>query len=201
MQGFEINLAHRLNCIYFRSYFFNLTTESTTGPLSPCGKMLCYGFRLPSCCEVWRLQDFTRCRDTMPHNIVDRGSGAFKHGYGLLNLRALKSSTLYINCIVQCMGKMFFMGFQRYLCHTLKDVKFVEKSKFRSCYIYELVSVFGTTTTPHPHTRTPSPAPTSPPPPTHPWSHTLHQTMICILFDFPKRSNQQYWIYARNKNY
>ena len=52
----------------------------------------------------------------------------FKNIYELLNLRALKISTLYKNCIIQCMGKIFCVEFQRfplkfhtkYLTHTLK---------------------------------------------------------------------------------
>ena len=50
----------------------------------------------------------------------------------LLNIRALKISTMYKNCIFQCVGKIFCVEFQRYplkihtnyLTHTLKDVYF-----------------------------------------------------------------------------
>ena len=59
--------------------------------------------------------------------------GRFKNAYELLNLSALKISTLYKNCIFQCMGKTFCVEFQRYplkfhtkyLTHTLKDMQFI----------------------------------------------------------------------------
>ena len=61
------------------------------------------------------------------------GGGDFKNTYELLNLRALRFSTLYENCIFQCMGKIFCVEFQReplklhtqYLTHTLKDLHFI----------------------------------------------------------------------------
>ena len=66
--------------------------------------------------------------------------GHFKNEYELLNLRALKISTLYKNHIFQCMGKIFCVEFQRvplkfhtkYLTHTLKDVDFFHMWKFKS---------------------------------------------------------------------
>ena len=66
--------------------------------------------------------------------------GRFKTAYELLNLRALKISMLYKNCIFQCMGKIFCVEFQRvplkfhtkYFTHTLKDVDFIQRWKFKS---------------------------------------------------------------------
>ena len=68
------------------------------------------------------------------------GGGGFKNAYELLNLRALKISMLYKNHIVQCMGKIFCVEFQRvplkfhtkYLAHTLKNVDFIHRWKFKS---------------------------------------------------------------------
>ena len=66
--------------------------------------------------------------------------GHFKNAYELLNLRALKTSMLYKNCIFQCMGKIFCVEFQRvplkfhtkHLTHTLNDVDFIHRWKFKS---------------------------------------------------------------------
>ena len=73
--------------------------------------------------------------------IWDRGGGGrFKNTYELLILRAPKISMLYINHIFKCMGKIFFVEFQRvplkfhtqYLIHTLKDEDFIHRWKFKS---------------------------------------------------------------------
>ena len=64
----------------------------------------------------------------------------FKNVFELLNLRALKISMLGQNHIFQCMGKMFCVEFQRvplkfrtkYLTHTLNDVDFICRWKFKS---------------------------------------------------------------------
>ena len=64
----------------------------------------------------------------------------FKNAYELLNLRALKFSTLYRIVIFQCMGKIFCVEFQRcplkfhtkYHTHTLKDAHFIHRWKFKS---------------------------------------------------------------------
>ena len=69
--------------------------------------------------------------------------GRFKKAYDLLNLRALKISTLYTNRIFQWMGKIFCVEFQRYplkfhtkyLIHTWKDVYFIHRWKFKSSWI------------------------------------------------------------------
>ena len=66
--------------------------------------------------------------------------GRFKNAYELLNLRALKISIFYKNHIFQCMGKILCVEFQRvplkfhtkYLTHTLKDVDFIHRWKFKS---------------------------------------------------------------------
>ena len=66
--------------------------------------------------------------------------GRFKNTYELLNLRALKISMLYKNRIFRCIGKIFCVEFQRYplkfhskyLTHTLKDVHFIHRWKFKS---------------------------------------------------------------------
>ena len=65
--------------------------------------------------------------------------GYFKNAYELLNL-TIEISMLYNNCIFQCMGKIFCVEFQRYplkfhtkyLTHTLKDVYFIHRWKFKS---------------------------------------------------------------------
>ena len=56
--------------------------------------------------------------------------GHFKNAYEFVNLGALKFTTLYQNHIFQCMGKIFWVEFQRYplkfhtkyRTHTLKNV-------------------------------------------------------------------------------
>ena len=66
--------------------------------------------------------------------------GRFNNAYELLHLRALKISMLYKTHIFQCMGKIFWVEFQRvplkfhtkYHTHTLKDVDFIHKWKFKS---------------------------------------------------------------------
>ena len=66
--------------------------------------------------------------------------GRFKNTYEILNLRAVKFSTLYKNCIFQCMGKIFCVEFQRHplkfhpkcLTHTLKDMIFIEHWNFKT---------------------------------------------------------------------
>ena len=68
------------------------------------------------------------------------GGGRFRNAYELLNLRALKISMLYKIHIFQRMGKIFCVEFQRvplkfhtkYLTHTLKDVDFILRWKFKS---------------------------------------------------------------------
>ena len=97
----------------------------------------------------------SRCKTTsyeahVVHNLAPRlqwtscdswgGGGRFKNTYELLNLRALKISHLYKNCIFQCMGKIFCVEFQRYplkfhtqyLTHTLEDADFIHWWKFKS---------------------------------------------------------------------
>ena len=69
-----------------------------------------------------------------------RSGERFKNTYALLNLGALEISTLYKNCIFQCMGKICCVEFQRfplkvhtkYLTRTLKDVHFIYMLKFKS---------------------------------------------------------------------
>ena len=66
--------------------------------------------------------------------------GRFKDVYEFLNLRAHKISMLYTICIFQCIGKIFCVEFQRvplkfhtkYLTHTLKDMDFIHRWKFKS---------------------------------------------------------------------
>ena len=66
--------------------------------------------------------------------------GRFKNTYELLNLRALKFSYVNEIHIVQCMGKIFCVEFQRYplkfptkyLSHTLKDMIFIQHWNFKS---------------------------------------------------------------------
>ena len=74
-------------------------------------------------------------------SVSKRGlGGRFKDTYELLNLTALKVSSLYKNRIFQCMGKVFCVEFQRvplkfypkYLAHAFKDVFFIHRWKFKS---------------------------------------------------------------------
>ena len=66
--------------------------------------------------------------------------GRLKNEYELLNLRAHKILMLCKNHIFQCMGQIFCVEFQRvplkfhtkYLTHTLKDVDFIHRWKFKS---------------------------------------------------------------------
>ena len=76
----------------------------------------------------------------MDNGVSEMTWGRFKNAYELLNLRALKISMLYKNLIFQCMGQIFCVEFQRvplkfhtkYLTHTLKDVDFIHRWKFKS---------------------------------------------------------------------
>ena len=66
--------------------------------------------------------------------------GRFKNTYELLNLRALKFSLMNEIRILQCMGKIFCVEFQRfplkfhtkYLTHILKDMIFIQHLNFKS---------------------------------------------------------------------
>ena len=75
--------------------------------------------------------------------------GRFKNTYGLLNLRALKFSPVNKIYIFQCIGKIFYVEFQRYplkfhtkyLTHTLKDMIFIQHwnlraLRFKSSYAF-----------------------------------------------------------------
>ena len=63
----------------------------------------------------------------------------FKTAYEILNLRALKISTLCKDCFFQCMGEIFCVEFQsyplkfltKYLTQTSKDVHFIRRWKFK----------------------------------------------------------------------
>ena len=69
--------------------------------------------------------------------LSDRG---FKNTYELVNLRALKISTLYKICIFHFMCKIFCMDHQRYpikfhtkyITHTLKDEHFILRWKYKN---------------------------------------------------------------------
>ena len=103
----------------------------------------------------WRHHDST---DSVAHNycydlwvkmwlrcllIFKASGGRFKNTYELLNLRALKFSTLYKIIIFQCMGKIFYVEFKReplkfhtkYLTHTLKHVIIMQHWNVKSSYI------------------------------------------------------------------
>ena len=66
--------------------------------------------------------------------------GGIKNTYGLFNLRAVKFTTWYENCVLLCMSKIFYVEIQRvplkfntkYLTHTLKDVYFIRIWNFKS---------------------------------------------------------------------
>ena len=76
--------------------------------------------------------------------------GHFKHTYKLVNLGACKFSLVKKLHIFQCMGKIFWVEFQRkplkfhtkYLTHTLNETIYFQCWKFRSSKIYELINVF-----------------------------------------------------------
>ena len=65
---------------------------------------------------------------------VKRSGGRFKNTYELLHLRALKFSPVNKIHIFQCMGKIFWVEFQRYplkfhtkyLAHTLEAMIFIQ---------------------------------------------------------------------------
>ena len=73
-------------------------------------------------------------------NCGENPGGRFKNSYELLNLRALKISMLYKNHVFQCMSMIFCAEFQRvplkfhtkYHTHTLKDVDFIRRWRFKS---------------------------------------------------------------------
>ena len=89
--------------------------------------------------ECWVALFMKKCIiHTNPHIILYiliwiPGSRHFKNTYELLNLRALKISSLCKKHTFQCMGKIFYVEFQReplkfhtnYLTHTLKDAHFI----------------------------------------------------------------------------
>ena len=66
--------------------------------------------------------------------------GRFKNTYELLNLRALKYSSVNKIHIFQCMGEIFCVEFQRYplkfhtkyQTHTLKDIIFIQYWNFKA---------------------------------------------------------------------
>ena len=72
------------------------------------------------------------------HNLFS--GGRFKNTNELLNLRALKFSSVNKIQLFQCMGKIFCVEFQRYplkfhtkyLTHTLKDTIFIQHWNFKS---------------------------------------------------------------------
>ena len=87
-------------------------------------------------------------------NIIRHGrhGGIFKNAHKLLNLRALKISTWYKNCIIQCVGKIFCVEFQwcslkfhtKYLTHALKDFIHRITEKFSCKYPCQLITIFKT---------------------------------------------------------
>ena len=92
---------------------------------------------LSHCCAVCSMGYIQRAKYGM--YFVSSG-GHFKNTYKLLNIRGLKNSILYKNCIFQCVGKIFCVEFQscplkfhiKYLAHTLKGVYFIRWWKFKS---------------------------------------------------------------------
>ena len=79
--------------------------------------------------------------DTSVFNVGGLSSvGRFKNTYELLNLRALKFSPVNEIYIFQCMGKTFYVEFQRYPLkfhtkyhtHTLKYMIFIQHWNFQS---------------------------------------------------------------------
>ena len=75
---------------------------------------------------------------------IQEHGGRFKNTYELLNLRALKHSPVNKIHIIQCMGEIFCVEFQRYPLkfhtkyptHTLKDVIFIQYWNFKSSYAF-----------------------------------------------------------------
>ena len=70
----------------------------------------------------------------------------------VVNLGALESLLLHKLHIIQCMGKIFCVEFQRYplkfqtkyLTHTLKDMIFIPCWTFVNSQIYEFICIFET---------------------------------------------------------
>ena len=93
-------------------------------------------------CGLWRQWLLTSSVTWQVRCYRDKNveGGVSKSCRQLLNLRALKISILYENHIFQCMGKIFCVEFQRvplkfhtkYLSHTLNDVDFIHRWKFKS---------------------------------------------------------------------
>ena len=94
--------------------------------------------------EVWRYSVHTMSMAclwmTWASVFLGYQGGHFKNMYELLNLKALRNSMLYKNHIFHCVGKIFCVEFQRvplkfhtkYLTHTLKDVYFIHRWRFKS---------------------------------------------------------------------
>ena len=51
----------------------------------------------------------------VPDSSANALGGRFKNAYEPINLRAPKLSILNKNCLFQCMGKIFYVGFQSVL--------------------------------------------------------------------------------------
>ena len=87
--------------------------------------------------------------NTLQRPSVAKSGGRFKHTYELFGLRVLKCSPVDKIYISQCMGKIFFVEFQRYplkfhtkyLTHTLKDmilhnIEILRALRFKSSYAF-----------------------------------------------------------------
>ena len=68
----------------------------------------------------------------------------FKNDYELLNLRAHKFSTLFKINTFQCMGKIFFMDFQRELWNSAHNISYpyIERYDFIQSWNFKSSSVF-----------------------------------------------------------
>ena len=87
----------------------------------------CHTFwTMPSICRIVCSYQSSRC--------AQNGTGGrFKNTYELLNPRALKLSMLYNNRILQCMGKIFCVEFQRY---PLKFIQNILPIHWKMCILF-----------------------------------------------------------------
>ena len=80
-------------------------------------------------------------------DLLDRARRRLKNTYELVNLGARKFARINKIHIIQCMGKIFCVEFEReplkiqtkYLTQTLKHTIFIQYWKFKSSHVYQLI--------------------------------------------------------------
>ena len=101
--GYFSNLA----CDWLSIVWAYCEQETENGPWYPvlCAQVSATQLKVD---EIYECPILKGVVETLLHDRV-----CFKNAYELLNLRALKISTLYKNYIFQCMGQIFCVEFQR----------------------------------------------------------------------------------------